>query len=376
MTDHPLALVLGGGGARAAYQVGFLRWLARRTPDLTFPILTGVSAGAINAAFLAQTGEALRHAVPALSALWSGITSDHVFRTDPGAFGRLAAQWILRFGTGGSRPASRPRGLVDTTPLRRFLTGALCADEGGIVGIGRNLARGTLRAVAITTTDMGSSHSTTWIQGGDVSEWERPTRRGVHATLSVDHVMASCAIPLFFPAIRIGDSWHADGAIRQITPLSPALKLGAGRILVVSTRYAAEDGDGGAARTDYPPPAQMIGVLFHAAFLDALDYDAMILARVNALIEGRPEAERHGFRKCRVLLLRPSRDLGSLTGPHEPRLPRLFRFFARGLGVNDPRNADLLSMLLFEPDYIRDLMDLGERDAEAQARKIEDFLAG
>lgn len=375
MTDPPAALVLGGGGARAAYQVGFLRWLARRAPDMDLPIVTGVSAGAINAAFLAQFGGAIRDAVPALAGLWSGITTEQVFRTDPPAFGRLAAQWILRVATGGSRPAPRPRGLVDTAPLRRFLSGALSADSEGIPGIAQNLARGSLRAVAITTTDLGTGHSTTWIQGRDVTEWERPTRRGVGTTLSVDHVMASCAIPLFFPAIRIGASWHADGAIRQITPLSPALKLGAGRILVVSTRNAPTPSGRGGASEHYPPPAQMIGVLFHAAFLDALDHDAMTLARINALIEGRPEAERHGLRSCRVLLLRPSRDLGGLAAPHERRLPWLFRFLARGLGIHEPRNADLLSMLLFEPGYVRDLMDLGERDAEAQAGRIETFLA-
>lgn len=370
-----LGLALSGGGARAAYQVGFLRFLARRWPDLRIPILTGVSAGAINAVKLANSARNFGATVERLNQLWSGISAKQVFRTGAIPLSKMVGRWGLRLLLGGSRAAPPTRGLVDTTPLWNFLNAALDTDMGKLVGIGENLAAGRLKAVAITTTNYGTGQSITWVQGKGVSGWERPQRRGILEDLTVEHVMASTSLPLFFPAVRIGEAWHGDGGIRLTAPLSPALHLGAGRVMAISTRYARTIDEANAPNCEvYPPPAQVIGILMNALFLDMLDFDAMNMEKMNRLIERIPEEARGDLRIVRVLILRPSSDLGRLAGDYEPRLPGPFRFLMRGLGTRETKSPDSLSMVMFEPRYIAKLLEMGERDAEARASEIGEFL--
>jgi NTE family protein len=193
--------------------------------------------------------------------------------------------------------------------------------------------------------------------------------------LTVDHVMASSALPLFFPAIRVGDEFYGDGGVRLAAPLSPALHLGARKILAISTRY---DRSAAEARvpevTGYPPPAQVLGVLLNSVFLDILDQDALRLERLNQLIDQVPKSGRNGLRPVKLLVLRPSMDLGRLANEFEPDLPRTFRFLTRGLGTRQTTSPDLLSLVLFQPDYIHRLIELGETDAEARADEIDEFI--
>jgi NTE family protein len=205
-----LALVMGGGGARGAYQVGLLRYLARRYPSLRLPILTGVSAGAVNVAHLAQHTGTFSAAVTSLERLWRSLSPDQVFRVDPPALFANFFRWGVRLVSGGTVPETQTRGLVDTAPLRSFLTHALMPNEGVLAGIDQNIARGSLRAVALSTTDYGTGQSIVWMQGRNIEEWERPKRRSIATRLTVDHVMGSAALPFFFPAVRIEDSWHGD----------------------------------------------------------------------------------------------------------------------------------------------------------------------
>jgi len=375
-SNAPLALVLGGGGARAAYQVGFLRGLARRVPSARFPIIVGASAGAINAVHLAGHAGLLRGSVDDLAALWRDITLDQVFRTDANSLIGLWLRWTARMAFGGARAAPSPRALLDTAPLRAFLAQALRAEDGRLPHLARAIDSDGLTAVAISTADLATGRTTTWVQSRTPVRWERETRRGVPSTLSLDHVLASSAVPLFFPAVRLGDSWHADGGIRQVAPLSPALKLGAGRILAISTRYRRSLAEAELRDVEsYPPPAQVLGVILSAVFNDLFDHDARILARIGALADALPPRRRMGFRPARVLLQRPSSDLGALAGEREHRLPKLFRFMTRGLGTRETRNFDLLSLLLFDPAYTAEIMALGERDAEARGDQLEAFLA-
>lgn len=373
-SEERLALALTGGGARAAYQVGLLAWLARRYPELGIPVLTGVSAGAVNAALLASHHGTFGQAVEELRTLWAGLTIDQVIRVDALSLLGHVGAWAIRLLSGGSRASPRVRGLVDTTPLRETLQEALPEINGEIAGIGYNIRRGTLKAIAICTTSYGTGQSVVWVQG-DVEPWSRPQRRGVACRIGIDHIMASAALPLFFPAVRIGDDWYGDGGIRLAAPLSPALRLGATRILTVSTR--AERPAGATAirySRGYPAPAQVIGVLLNAIFLDVLDQDALRLDRMNRLLEHVPPEHRMGMRRVELLVIRPSRDLSRLARQYEPQLPGVFRFLTRGLGTRETRSPDMMSMLMFQRDYLSTLMEMGEADAEARADELAAFI--
>ncbi|MEX2467845.1 MAG: patatin-like phospholipase family protein [Gemmatimonadota bacterium] len=377
-----LGLVMGGGGARAAYQVGFLRCVARRHPELEIPIITGVSAGAINAALLAGHHGTFAQAVDELSGLWQGLTVDQVFRVDLACLVRNVVRWGLHLVSGGLLRGRGLKSLVDTAPLRRLLCETLHAVDGQMTGIEANLERGRLRALAITTSSYTSGRSVTWVQGEGIQPWRRARRHACVSVLTVDHIMASAALPLFFPAVRIGGEFFGDGGIRLTAPLSPALHLGADRIMVISTRHEPPNGEasGGSdasevPRLEYPPPAQVMGVLLNALFLDLLDDDVLRLERFNEVAGELGEPNALGLKRVELLTLRPSIDLGRLAGAYEADLPRGFRFLTRGLGTRETRSPDALSMVLFQPDYICRLMDQGEADAEAQSSEIEAFLS-
>jgi NTE family protein len=366
---------MGGGGARAAYQVGFLCYLARQFPDLKVPIVTGVSSGGINAAHLASHHGSFAQAVRELVSLWERLTVEEVFRVDAASLTWIGLRWVFQLLSGGLGGAANVRGLVDTTPLRNYLSEVLHAVDGELTGIQYNLALGRLKAVALSTSSYTTGQSLTWIQGQDLVDWKRPQRASQKAVLTIDHVMASSALPLFFPAIEIEDEYFGDGGVRLAAPLSPAIHLGAEKILAISTRYNRTPEE---ARlpdvTGYPPPAQVLGVLLNSVFLDVLDQDALRLERLNGLLRKLPPEERDGLRPVKLLVLRPSVDLGRLANEFEPQLPKTFRFLTRGLGTRQTKSPDFLSMVLFQPDYIGRLIEIGEADAEARAEEIEEFI--
>lgn len=378
-TDPRLALVLTGGGARAAYQVGFLRYLASKYPTLCPGILTGVSAGGMIAAHLAARPAGFAEAVARLSDVWRNLRMEDVFRVDPRELTVRTARWGLRLVSGGAPGSPAARSLVDTRPLREFAARELGADpDGTIPGIAASLRAGRLCAVTLTASSYTTGQSVTWVQGVDgcgVRSWERPQRKGIETVLRVDHVMASAALPLFFPAIDVEGAWYGDGGIRLTAPLSPAVHLGARRIMAVSTRYARsrEEADSPAV-AGYPPPAQVVGVLLNAVFLDLLDTDALRLDQINALLDRLPPHARDGLRHIDLLTLRPSQDLGRLANEYESDLPRTFRFLTRGLGSRETRSNDMLSLLMFQPEYIARLIELGEADARGRAAEVAAFV--
>lgn len=367
-------LVLSGGGARAAYQVGVLSYIAEKAPDVSFPIIVGVSAGAINAAFLAGHRGTPTENLQSLSNCWTSLSTERVFDTNFGVLGLSGARWLWTLGGGGTSLGPRVKGLLDTTPLRGFLE-----EQVRVEGIAMNVAEGRLRALGLTATRYATGQSVTFVQGGeDVPTWERVRRCGLPAKITVDHVMASGSIPLVFPAIPIDGEYYGDGSIRQAAPLAPAIHLGAQRLLAIATRYSPTlDEVRALARPGYPPPAQIIGAMFNSIFLDALEGDAERLNRVNRLIEALPPGTPNpdGLRPIKLFVIRPSRDLGSLAEEHKSRLPRSLRFILRGLGIHRMRGAELLSYLIFEAPYIGRVMELGYEDALTHWDEIERFFA-
>lgn len=370
-----LGLVMGGGGARAAYQVGFLRSLARSFPDLLVPYITGVSAGAINAAHLASHHGNFEQSVEELYQLWSNLRMEDVFRSDVRSLSWNMVRWARKLVSGGTGGSINVRGLVDTAPLRNYLTEVLHTVDGEITGIQYNLARKHLRAVALSTSSYTTGQSITWVQGQDIQEWERPQRRSRNCKLNVEHVMASAALPFFFPAVSIGNEWFGDGGIRLAAPLSPAVHLGARRVMAISTRYDRSSVEADQEQIQgYPPPAQIAGVLMNSVFLDLLDHDALRLERLNGLLRLLPEEQRGPLRPIELFVMRPSEDLGQLASRFEPQLPKSFRFLTRGLGTRETKSPDFLSLIMFQPDYLQMLMEIGERDAIERAEEIGQFL--
>ncbi|MBM3976000.1 MAG: patatin [Planctomycetes bacterium] len=374
-----LALALSGGAARAAYQAGVLRGLASFAPQLAPQVLTGVSAGGINTAFLAASELSFTATAEALVDLWSRMSVERVFSVHTSALAWNVARWGTRLLAGKRGGTLHTRGLVDTKPLRGFLCEALRTEGARIPGIAASLVRGPLRSVAITASSYSSSQSITWVQGRCPADWERSHRRSVETELGVDHILASASLPLFFPAVHVAGEWYGDGGIRLTHPLSPAVHLGADRILAISVRtragrdaphFPADAADG------YPSPAHIIGQLHQAIFLDQFEEDAEQLRRTNRMLEKMPPEERGELRHIGILVLRPSVDLGELAGQHEPKLPRVFRYLVRGLGTTESQGHDALSLVMFQPDYLQHLIEIGERDTLARREEIERFLAG
>jgi NTE family protein len=369
-----LALMMGGGGALAAYQVGALLGLADSMPELRVSILSGVSAGAINAIALASQRGSFAERAEGLRQAWLELTPDHIFQVDARRVVWRALRWMVRLGSGGF-PGPRPRSLLATGPLRRFLVQHFADDNGRLVGVAESVARGDHDAVAVTASSYTTAKSTTWIETRGDPTWRRDDRIGRRAALTVDHVMASAALPLVFPAIRVDGEWCGDGGMLLTAPLSPAVRLGADRILAISTRCRTAvdptpDDEG------YPPPARVASLLLNAVFLDQFEADSLRLHRINELVSALPPDKRAGLRPIELMVLRPSVDLSRMANAHEVELPWSLRFMTRGLGTRETRHNELLSLLMFQPKFIEDLIAQGRHDAQAQMEELRRFVCG
>lgn len=373
------ALALSGGGARAAYQAGVLSYIAQAFPDAQFPILKGVSAGAINTSHLANHTGSFKAAAETMAESWQNLSIDQVFRTEStfNFFRRL----LLSDNNGSpeeriTASMAHQKGLVDSSPLREYLISKLNTDsEGQLVGVGENLKEGSLKAFAVTATNYNTGQTTTFVQGANIDRWVRPNRVGITTEMTVDHIMASAALPVIFPAVLIDEAWYGDGGVRLTMPLSPAINMGADRIMVISTRYNRTRAEADQPTVKgYPPAAQIIGILMNAIFLDVLDQDALHMQRINELIEHIPERKRMGLKPVKLLLLRPSVDLGKLAGDFKPQLSGALRLFTMGIGSDETKSPDWLSMLLFERGYMERLIEIGYNDATHYHDEIEAFF--
>ncbi|HEX3654758.1 MAG TPA: patatin-like phospholipase family protein [Pirellulales bacterium] len=371
-----LALALGGGGARAAYQVGVLRGIAARFPEFHAPLLTGVSAGAINVSHLANHLGSFQQKVDDLTRLWQQLDFDDVFKVNALGLVWRVIRVGLRLSVGMPPGIPRPYSMVDTQPLRAFLKLHLPAESGRLDGIAQNIASGNLEAVALTALNYASGETITFVDGKAIDNWERPLRRGVRTELTIEHIMASAALPLLFSPVCIHGEWYGDGGIRLVAPLSPAVHLGADRMLVLSTHYAFPHDAARRSKCEGPPsPAVILGALYDAVFLDHLDQDAMQLDRINGLLHRLRPEDRNGLREVQTVVIRPSADLGEMAAKFERELPRTFRYFMRRFGSHETKEQDLISTVMFHRDYIGQLLELGERDALLHADTIAQLLA-
>jgi NTE family protein len=368
------ALVLTGGGARAAYQVGVLaaiRELRGRRAGNPFPILCGTSAGGINATALAVYAADFNAAVRRLLWIWRNFHVDQVYRTDPAALfgtglrwgGALTLGWAIR---------QTPRSLLDNAPLRRLLGRVL-----DFPAIGRNIDAGHLYALSVTASGYTSGESLAFFEAApEVQSWRRTQRVGMRARIGVEHLLATSALPFVFPAVKINREYFGDGSMRQLAPISPAIHLGADRILVIGAGRLAEEGR---QRTEtYPSLAQIAGHALSSIFLDTLAVDLERLDRINATVGGLSAAQREAagirLRPIETLVISPSQRLDAIAGRHRRSLPPLLRTLLSGVGAMRREGSTLLSYLLFEPGFTRSLIELGYCDTLARRGEVTDFL--
>lgn len=353
--------------------MGVLCGIAERTPGLEFPILTGVSAGAINAMHLAAHPGPFRVAAEALRDEWTRLTVDGVYRLRPADLGRALLRGLAHVVRGHHGETAAMQGLLDMRPLREFLTRTI-----DFAGIDANIGGHRLRAVALSATSYASGDTVTFVHGPpEVLPWRRALRRAVQAQLTIDHVMASTALPILFPAVRVGDSFYGDGSVRQTAPLAPAIHLGARSLLVITQRAERAPPPPTPPIREYPTVADIAGLLLHSIFLDAVEADVERLERVNRVLAALPadKPAPEGLRWVDQLIVRPSRDLGSLATGLGARLPPLIRWLVRGAGGGRASAVDFLSYLLFDPAYTTLLIELGYDDARRAWPHIERFLA-
>jgi NTE family protein len=284
-------------------------------------------------------------------------------------------RWIFRVLSGGADLLPPMRGMVDTAPLRQFLQRSLQTPPNGVLtGIAENLRSGRLTAVGMTTTKYPTAQSVTWVQSAEPHAWNTPDRCGVATTLTVEHIMASSSLPLVFPATELDHAWHGDGGIRLTAPLSPAINLGADRIIAISTAVEPGQSEANRPTQDYPPPATVLSVMLDSVFLDTLDTDASELRRMNRLVAEYPKSRELGLRPVEALILRPSQDLGVIATEYEHELPRALRHIIRGLGSQETNRSDVIATLLFQPRFIQTMIAIGERDGQLRAAEIAAFL--
>jgi len=374
-----LGVILTGGGARAAYQVGVLRAIADLLPrqaDNPFPIICGTSAGAINAVALAADAGNYRRSVLRLQSVWKNFHADQVYRADPLGVLKNSVRWTLAAITGGKGPA--PVSLLDNSPLRAMLARRIEFES-----VQRTIDAEKLYALAITCSGYTSGQSVCFYQGvPEIQPWKRARRIGTPMTIELDHLMASSALPFIFPAVRIHREYFGDGTMRQLAPVSPALHLGADRVLVIAVgrQFAA----GHAATIErvkvarHPTLAQIAGHAMNSIFLDSMEVDLERLQRINKTVSLIPQEvlqrNKVPLRHIDFMVISPSEELEKIAMRHVEALPRAIRVLFRSVGATERGGSTLLSYLLFERAYCRELIALGYKDTMARRDNLLGFL--
>ena len=382
-------LVLTGGGARAAYQVGVLKAIAQIRRDCgapsynPFPVITGTSAGAINAAALACRCEDFDLAVQALCQVWEGFHAEQVYRSDSIGVIRTGARWLTMMSLGwmiARWRRARPRSLLDNEPLELLLQRLVRTDQ-----LREAMRAGHLQALAVTASSYGSGlHVTFYESAKEIVPWTRSQRIAVRGEITAQHLLASSAIPFIFPAVALDINGHleycGDGSMRQSAPISAAVHLGAQRILVVGAGRMHEPPGQRAGSSEYPNLAQIAGHALSNIFLDALAVDVERLQRINSTLKLLPPAAlaQTALRPIEVLVIAPSQRLDDLAAKHLASLPTPIRAMLRSVGVSGEgrtaRGAALASYLLFESPYTRELIALGVEDTMARQQEVRQFF--
>ncbi len=376
-----LGLVLTGGGARAAYQVGVIQAIAEisKGKHIPFNVITGSSTGAINGSYLMSYAEDFREAAQGLWDLWLNLHTEKVFRTDPSSIAIAGSRWIGTLGLGNLVSQKlKTNFLLDTAPLRKLLKSELQLDK-----LPKMFKKGILRGVSVSSTNYSTGTAISFYDGvEELSPWVRSTRLGIKTSLTIDHILASSAIPIFFPPVVIDGIYYGDGSIRLTSPLSPAIHLGADRIIAVGIQHHRTHDEIIQSNQIFAKGdltlAEISGMLLNAVFLDSLETDIERAERINGTLsiielEHRlklPSKLNH----IPILALRPSQDLGELAIGKLHEFPKIIRFMLRGLGAKENKGWDLLSYLAFEKAYTNQLMELGYFDTIRKKEIITEFM--
>lgn len=377
-----VGLVLSGGGARGAYQAGVLGGIAEIIGQdfgaQPFPIITGISAGSINAGFLASASGSFQDQANLLLHLWSELVAEQVIKTNPMTLGKLGFSWLKDLSTGGLFGKPDSTHLLDSSPLNEFLKHRIDFDQ-----LRRNVDSKILDGVSVTSTSYATGTSVTFFDSRELKSWTRSARIGVRTTLALEHVLASSAIPIFFKPVRVGNSYYGDGGIRSSSPMSPAIHLGAEKILAIGVRYPRNDVESQEINQQVVMKdiamADIAGVLLNSLFLDALEFDHERLQRVNETVgiiqEHIPHVSGHKLRKIPSLLFLPSYDLGKIAADQFDRFPAVLKYFLKGLGASQESGADMLSYLAFDHAFTQRLIEVGRNDAMMRKDEVLEFFS-
>lgn len=370
-----LAIVMTGGGARAAYQIGVLKAIAELLPPSSpcpFTIICGTSAGAINAASLASKSDHFKHSVRRMHFVWSNFSCDQVFRTDIPGIMKTGAHWLLSMALGGLGKHS-PIYLLDRTPLRKLLEHYVDSSV-----FQRAIDKESLHALSINATGYTSHQSVAFYHGhSSIKNWKRAQRIGISTRITVDHLMASSAIPFLFSPVKLNREFFSDGSIRQTAPISPALHLGADRVLVIGN-HQSEPRLERFSNNQAPTLGEIAGHTLNSIFLDSLDADIERLQRINKTVKliGDQDREKHGvtLRQVEVQVVSPSQDIGKMAAEHAHELPWSIKNLLRGIGAYSKTDSNFMSYLLFEKGYCNALIKLGYEDTQLEKENILHFL--
>lgn len=373
-----LALVLSGGGARAAYQAGAIAAIVDISSDLglkqPFDFYTGVSAGALNAAMLAAAPHCnLSEGSKKLVELWSLADSHQVYISDPLSMSIQGLQLVAELSMGGMKKSTPKRALLDTKPLK-----SLISDNCDFTNIQKNIDNNSFRGLAISALDYFSSSTTTFIQGkNDIPDWQRVRRQSERTQISAEHILASASIPILFPPVTIGDRHFGDGSIHNFTPCGPAIYMGANKIIAIGVRRKQDVCYTSQQDNERTPPTigRVANVLLHTLMMDGFEIDIERIDRINNNLSKLSENERKNIsvHPVEYLWISPSRDISEMASHKTQQLPAMIRYLLRGLGPLQDA-SEIASFLLFEPSYCAQLIEIGFEDAMKNKEQIQKML--
>ena len=369
-SEHKTALILSGGGARAAYQVGVLKAIAEIVPEGNanpFPIICGTSAGSINTVALASNADNFHLGVKKIINVWSNFQLNHVFHVDSKyLFGRIL--WWGWSHLGFGKWYKGPGSLLNNQPLRTLLNEHISFKR-----IDKSIKNGDLHAYCLTACSYTSGESTTFFDGNsNIKEWVRTDRQGKRKKMRIDHMIASSAIPVVFESVKIGNEYYGDGSMRQISPISPAIHLGANKILIIGLRR--EDKTSKVESPECQPSlGQISGYILDTLFLNSLQSDVARMERMNKLLK-LADKKNDKLKVVEHLLINPSKDIADIAIKHYKKLPLGFRIALTFLGINKGNSRRFVSYLMFTEKFCQELITLGYEDAMKRKDDLHQFL--